>query len=433
MNLLKNKALKKVLLTFFSRGISAGGTLLLTFSLGHLLGASGTGLFMIGFSIMMGLKAVGCLGMENAILRFGGSAWGEKKFNELSYFYTFSIIVAFIICFPISVSFFLLSEFIAKTFFIYEELSYIFKLVAIAYPFLVISSVACAWMRACGFPEISSFFEIGSISLFLSIIMWLVYFCGYKELLNPAFSMVSLLSIVVFESIIGCFLLRFLFKLRIKASGSKKEARKFLFSLGDYFCIDFIFYMTQWGGVIFLGVFSSSVDVGVFTIAHRVAFTINFILNVFESIVAPKFSYLNSKGDGRSFRKLAHNTTKYMSILALPLVLLMLACPTFILRFWGEEFAQGKYILILLALAQFTNIATGPVAFILCMTGFQKTLKYILFVSFFIGFMGYIILVPIFGGEGAAFAIFLAVLIQNITPVFYVKKIFGFNTLMWWR
>ena len=429
-----NKSTKKIILTFSSRGFSAGGTLLLTISLGYLLKASGTGLFMIGFSTMMGLKAIGCLGMENAILRFGGESWGRKLFDLLSQYFTCSIFISIVICLPVSIIFFAAAPYIAHTFFSHEEIGILFKIVAIAYPFLVITSVMCAWMRACELPEISSFFEIGSISLILSAVLWINYFsgCVFFEI-NPTSAMLVLLTIVVIEAFVGILFVRLFFNISLSSWINKKYCKKFTSSLVDYFCIDFIFYITQWGAVIFLGVFSSSTDVGIFTVAHRLAFTVNFIINVLESVVAPKFSHLYSIDDNYNFKKLALNTTKYMFILSLPVMMIMLFFPSYILGFWGKDFLAGKYILMILAFSQFINIITGPVAFILCMTGYQKKLRNVLVVSASAGIMGYVVIVPALGGIGAALSVLITVVIQNVVPVFLVKKYFGLNTLLWWK
>ena len=76
----KDRALlMTVAMTFVSRGIMAFGTLFLNFVLARLLGPSGVGLFMLGFSLIMGLAVLSRFGMDSALLRFGGIAVAESQ------------------------------------------------------------------------------------------------------------------------------------------------------------------------------------------------------------------------------------------------------------------------------------------------------------------------------------------------------------------
>ena len=428
MNIMSNAFFKKIVSTFASRGFSAGGTFFLSFSLGHILGVHGTGIFMIGLSIMMGLKVVGCFGMENAILKYGGNSWGDKDYVALKNYISISFGYGVVLSSIIGVVFFICSSHIARLFSSYDEVYNVFILVSLIYPFLVLSSLICAWMRACELPELSSFFEIGSISMFTAVGMWIAKIAGFEN--SSYMAMSILLTVVILEVVVGYFIL-LSFKIPPKIKFSKKN--EFSRSLLDYFVIDSIFYLTQWGGVVLLGLFVSSASVGIFTLAHRLAFTVNFVLTVFDSIVAPRFSYFFSTRRLDDLKKLALDTTKYMSFFSLPILLLMMFFPSSMLNLLGSGAEDGIYILMILALAQFVNVSTGPVVFILSMTGHQKILKKILLLSSIIGIVCYFLMVPIWKGNGAAFAIFVTMSLQNLIATFVVKKKFGFNTILWWR
>lgn len=427
MSIIHNICRHKVVSTFASRGFSASGTFLLTFSLGHLLGTHGTGIFMIGLSIMMGLKVIGCLGMENAILKFGGKYWGDKNYLLSKKYVGISFTIAVAVSLFVGVIFYILVPYISLFFSSAVDISKILSLVSIAYPFFVLSSIICSWMRACDLPEISSFFEIGSISMFTAISMWGAYIFGVQ--LSPCLAMFILVVVVIFEVIFGYMVLFFL---KVHPVFNFIEKDSFITSLPDYFIIDAVFYLTQWGGVVLLGLFVDSAAVGSFTLAHRLAFTVNFILTVFDSIVAPKFSYFYEKKNFDELKLLAIKTTKCMFFISLPIFMLMLLFPRFALNFLGKGAENGVIALIILAFAQFINVATGPVVFILSMTQHQKTLKKILIISSVLGTFCYLVMVPLWGINGAAFSILITMAVQNITALICVKKEFGFNTARWW-
>lgn len=122
-----------------------------------------------------------------------------------------------------------------------------------------------------------------------------------------------------------------------------------------------------------------------------------------------------------------------MLLAATPLLLVILLFPEWLMSFFGEEFREASTALVILALGQFVNIATGSVGYLLSMTGHEKDVRNNVFVSAALGIGLGFALIPAYGLTGAASATAIAIASQNLLGVYQVKKRLGFNTLAFWR
>lgn len=425
--MMNTKFAQKVVKTFASRGLSAGGTFALTYTLGVLLGVYQTGLFMTGLSLLMGMKVIGCFGMESAILRFGGIHWGNADLKAVSEHFMLSVVIGLAISVVISIPMYLAAHWISVTVFTTADLLPVVHAVAIGFPLLVLSLLISAWLKAFGIAEVSCFFELGILSLYTAIALWILHFLGHP--LSGALAMQWMVGILMVNVVVG-FMLIYWEGLRPVATIT--NSRQFFGSISDYFVIDFIFYITQWGAVVFLGHFVDSAAVGIFALTYRITYTVNFILLVFENITAPRFAHMYSENNIAGMRQLAVNTTRYMSIFAAPILLVLIFFPKPVLSLFGDGFEAGALCLVVVALGQFVNVVCGPTVYILNMAGYQKTLRNICGISALIGVVGYLLIVPWLGSLGAAMVIFMTLAYQNISAALIVNKNIDINIFSWW-
>ena len=96
---------------------------------------------------------------------------------------------------------------------------------------------------------------------------------------------------------------------------------------------------------------------------------------------------------------------------------------------FGEQYKQGANLLRILVIGQFINVITGSVGFLLNMTGFEKDMRNIVFLSGAIALLLNFILIPIYGVTGAAIATSIAIALQSLFAVYMVRRRLGFNTL----
>jgi O-antigen/teichoic acid export membrane protein len=140
-----------------------------------------------------------------------------------------------------------------------------------------------------------------------------------------------------------------------------------------------------------------------------------------------------AKGDHDGLKRLAIISVRLMLLAAVPALALMLLFPEWLMSFFGEEFRVASTALVILALGQFVNIATGSVGYLLSMTGLERKVRNNAFLSALIGVTLGFLLIPSYGLLGASIATAVAIATQNLLGVYQVRKHLGFNTLKFWQ
>src|SRR6185295_15708781 len=113
-------------------------------------------------------------------------------------------------------------------------------------------------------------------------------------------------------------------------------------------------------------------DVGIYRNAFKVAIITRIVLTAFLVPAAPKFAELFSQGKMNELARSAQFVTKIIFWCSAPILAVVILLAPFIMGIFGKEFVAGADALIILAIGQFINAATGPVSNILMMTGRQK-------------------------------------------------------------
>ncbi len=138
--------------------------------------------------------------------------------------------------------------------------------------------------------------------------------------------------------------------------------------------------VTLYGGlffeytVIFLGVVLPADQIGIFSVAYKVAFVLHFVKWAVDSASLPQLSRLHHDASDRA--QLQHELTRatqlQTAVTALgALGIVVLGRPA--LRMVGPGFEEGYLVMVLLAVALVVRAALGPSAELLGITGHQKT------------------------------------------------------------
>lgn len=198
---------------------------------------------------------------------------------------------------------------------------------------------------------------------------------------------------------------------------------------GAVFCNQIV----AWSSLIFLGVWGSAEDVGIFAIAQRTALLTSLVLIGVNAIVAPKLSELISQSRHNEVIKIAHLAVRLSLVAALPSFIAITIYPNELLNMFGSEFTMASTALIVLAFGQLINNITGPIEAMLTMSGNESKVGRNFAVGAFLSLLLGILLIPDYGIIGAAVTQAVAVASQNLMGVFQVKRLFGFNVMLFWR
>lgn len=175
-------------------------------------------------------------------------------------------------------------------------------------------------------------------------------------------------------------------------------------------------------GVIMLTIFRSEDEVGYYVIAVKMASITALVIVAISTMAAPKFSELFYSGKNDELFHVARKSAKLAFLVSSPILAgLFIFGKPILKHVFGSEFAVAYPALLLLALGQFVNSATGLSTTFMNMTGKQNTYKKIVFVTMIINISLNLLLVPKIGVSGAALTSMLSISFLNIFTVIYIK------------
>ena len=187
--------------------------------------------------------------------------------------------------------------------------------------------------------------------------------------------------------------------------------------------------VVQWAGQLIAGVYVSAEEVAYFSVAQRTAMLTSFVLVAVNLVAAPRFASISKQGISSELRSTSLFCSRVMIVFATPVLIIMLTFPKFFMGLFGPEYVKAAPLLQILVLGQFINVITGSVGFLLNMTGHEKDMRNVVFLSGPLAIVLCGILIPLYGVMGAAVATSIALASQNLFAVYKVKQRLGFNTL----
>jgi len=426
-NLISNEFILQSLFSLIFRVLAALSGFILSALIARAFGADQSGYFFLVFSIVNILSVVGCLGLDQSVLFFTGAAVPDKKWGSVKLLLLKSLLITFFITGMLSLSLYFFSDYLAVNVFRDINLRVIMKGMSAA--ILGLSLTLLVAMSLQGLRRIiSSIFFLNILSNF-SLVLIILNFPNIK--IESFGYLYSIIQFFVFLFSIAYWWFR-------RPSWPNDHLQNFDWrSVSNHssslFLIVVLAQIIQWSGQLISGVWVEPADLARLAMAQRTAMLTSFVLLAINLVVAPRFSSLFQKKDFLGINDLAISSVRLMILLTLPIVLLVLIYPRFIMGLFGEEFILGSDILRILVLGQLVNVFTGPVNNLLIMTGNEVEMKKAMLISGSVIIIFSFILVPIYGVMGGAVATAMAVASQNLISAWYVKRKLSLNIFLSWR
>lgn len=187
--------------------------------------------------------------------------------------------------------------------------------------------------------------------------------------------------------------------------------------------------LTIWCGQFIGGIFLNSAEVAQLATCRSTAVLVSFILIAVNNVSSTRFASMYSEGRLEDLKKYSINSTKIMTLISTPVVLLMVLFPQQIISLFGKGFEGGALPLQILAIGQYISVITGNVTQLLMMSGHEKDLKNLQIFNVIFAITLSLILTPLFGINGSALSTAIAMATINLLAVGFVKKRLGFNTM----
>lgn len=172
-----------------------------------------------------------------------------------------------------------------------------------------------------------------------------------------------------------------------------------------------------------IGAMCSSVDLGLYTTASKIALTIPFLIQIMNSIYSPRFAKLYSASLFNELKILFIKIFTFFVFISLLVITLIYLFSELALSLWGSQFVQAKEVLYILAIGQIINLLTASTGSILTMSGRESILGWITFFGVILNFTLNYLLIPRFGILGGATATTITLSLMNVLKAYRVKKI----------
>ncbi len=173
--------------------------------------------------------------------------------------------------------------------------------------------------------------------------------------------------------------------------------------------------------VLMLGVLIGPTEAGIYFVAGRIAQLVVFGLVAAESILAPIIADFHARGKLAEMQRVLTLATAAVAAVTLVVATGILLSSEVLLGIFGPDFVAGRQVLVILVAAQAMNSLTGPVGFLMTMTGNQASAARILGFVVILNAVLNLALIPVYGIEGAAVATALSVFIWQSMMVIFVR------------
>ena len=403
------------------RVLGAGLGFAFNVALARALGAQGLGIFHLSLTFTLIASVVGRMGMDAALLKFGATSHAEQDWQRLAAVHRLGMGIAALCCSIVAASTFIAADWLASTVYSDPAIASPLRLMSLALlPFSLLSLYG-ELLKAGQHQALSSFIQGAA----LPIVNLLLLFVFADRISGPG----AASGLYLASTLVVCLAAFVLWRRSVPRPGAAPTQS---LSLGELLATALPMYgsaiadvVMTFSDVLILGLFASSADVGIYTAAARTALLTRFLLLATSSVAAPRFAALHAANDKEGIAKLAVRSTILTTLSTLPLLLLFMLFPERILSVFGTQFEAGAQVLIVLTLGQFVNAATGPVGYLLNMSGLHRIEGRIAVAGAVMTVGLCFVLIPAWSLLGAAAANAIATAACNLLRVYFAKSRLG--------
>lgn len=174
--------------------------------------------------------------------------------------------------------------------------------------------------------------------------------------------------------------------------------------------------------VIMIGFYKTDTDVAIYSIAQRIAEFVSFALLAANAVLSPYLARSYETGAIDDIQQKIDRTMRPLAIATIAISLFFVLSGSWILGVFGPVYKTAILALFILIIGQAFNALSGPANLVLSVTGHQRTALLISIVAVTVNIIGNMMLIPLYGINGAAFVSALSFILWNFLMIITVKK-----------
>ena len=413
--------LDKGLKVFSIRGLGYGFGFLFTWLIANKFGSQIQGVFAISFLFLSVGAMISKLGVETSIVKWiASNVQIENKksiyIKSLKLIFFNSIIVAAIV--------FLLAPIIASMYNM-QPLEDSLRISAMGIPFLSLLDVSSSFFK--GEKKTTTYSLYFHLAKFLApFVLLLIFSLNFKVFIEAPI-IAYLLGLIIVSSII----LTHIFLIFRKTKKNIKHTSSFKFMISESYPMmvsSAIVMIMGWSDIFILGFFKTESEIGVYSVAVKLATIVSFIYTALATVVTPKIAGYFFENNMNKLQETIGFSSKAIFLFGLPIFIILFSFPSFFLSIFGNEYLEGVDVFRILLVAQLTNILTGVVGPIFQMTGNQKILQKFILWSLILNIVISLSLVNFFGSQGVALGSAIGMAFWNIMGAIFIYKTMNIKT-----
>lgn len=186
--------------------------------------------------------------------------------------------------------------------------------------------------------------------------------------------------------------------------------------------------LLQRTGTLLVGVFMGTTEAGNFSVAIRIATLISFGLAAVNAIAAPMIAEMYARHDKDELQRMLRHTALGIVAFTVPVCAGILALGKWLLEIFHPAYGMAYSALVCLSLGQTVSALTGPVGYLLVMTGHQVASARATGAVAALSMVLHLVLIPLYGLVGAGIASALALAVLNLWQGYIVRTRVGVNS-----
>lgn len=394
------------------------------------LGAEQFGLYALGLTLFNLLALFAPIGLDVGLLKFvsGRLAAGERALARRDIIYAGAIAIG---CGLLaSVGLILFAPILSNSIYHKPALSGVLLFFAAALPFVTFTTVILGGLQA--FQNVRYIILVKYIwepaGKFLLAALALALGFGIFGLLG------ALGAVFVISSLIALRGMARVLPLERAVSGRHADPLYALLAFSTPLIVSNLFsVLAPRSDMLILGYWVNAEQVGIYNAAFQTSAMIALVLGALDTAVAPVIGGLVGRKDVDTIKTLYQVTSRWGLTLAAPIFVVMALWGGDLLSLFGPAFALGAPCLLILALAQLFNTATGPTTSILLMSGHSRMIMIDSILNGILLISINMALIPKYGVFGAAIGSAICqalVSVVRVAQVWQVQRILPFSISM---
>ena len=191
--------------------------------------------------------------------------------------------------------------------------------------------------------------------------------------------------------------------------------------------VEGFYLLLSYTDVLVLQQFRSSEEVGVYFAVVKTLALVSFIHYAMSATTAHRFSEYHAAGDRERLEAYIAHAIKWTFWPSLAATAVLLAMGEPLLWLFGPQFTDGYGIMFVAAIGLIVRSAIGPVERLLNMLGHQNLCALAYALAFVLNLILCILLVPRYGGYGAAAATSVALTFETVLLFWITRSRLGFH------